>query len=65
MKSSGVGTIVRIVAALSILFLAILGVLLILDVIPRESFNDLSIKLLSVGGITAVTLIAISFVLRK
>jgi hypothetical protein len=65
MKASGVGTIVRIVAALSILFLAILGVLLILDVIPRESFNDLSIKLLSVGGITTVTLIAISFVLRK
>jgi hypothetical protein len=64
-KLSGVGTILRIVAALSIVFLAILAVLLVLDFIPRESFNDLSLKLLSVGGITAVSLIALSFVLRK
>jgi uncharacterized metal-binding protein len=64
-KHSGVGTILRIVAALSILLLAILAVLLVLDIIPRESFKDLSLKLLSVGGITAVSLIALSFVLRK
>jgi hypothetical protein len=62
---SGVGTILRIVAALAIVLLAILAVLLVLDVIPRESFKDLSFKLLSVGGITAVSLIALSFVLRK
>ena len=64
-KHSGVGTILRIVAALSIVLLAILAVLLVLDIIPRESFNDLSLKLLSVGGIAAVSLIALSFVLRK
>ncbi len=65
MKNSSVGTIVRIVAALAIIFLALLSVLFVLDVVPRESFRELSIKLLSVGGIAVVSLVALSFVLRK
>lgn len=63
--SSGVSTIVRLVASLAIVLLAGLSVLLVLDVVPRESFAELSMKIMGVAGISAVALIAVSLVLRK
>jgi hypothetical protein len=55
----GAGALVRILGALTILMLALLGILFVLDVVPLDAFKELSAKI----GLVAAIVVAASFVI--
>lgn len=62
---SGIGGSVRAVASLCIVLLAVLGILVVLDVIPRGAFAAMGGKLLAVGGIVLVAALALGLISRR
>lgn len=61
----GVSGSLRAVAAVCLLALAVAGVLVVLDVIPRSAFAEIGGKLLAVGGIGLVAVLAIGLLARR
>lgn len=66
-ESSGQGAagIARLIAVLSVILLATVGILMVLDVIPRSVFGEFTAKLLAVAGIALVSGIAIALLSRR
>lgn len=52
-------------AVLAVMLLAGLGCLFVLDVIPRETLNDLTVKTLFVCGIIAAAGLAVGLLIKK
>jgi hypothetical protein len=61
---TGSGT-ARILASLTILVLASICVLVVLDVIPREAFGEVAAKTAMIVGICAVSAVAIGFLSKR
>lgn len=55
----------RALAGIAIVVLAGLGILVVMDVIPRHSFNELAPKVLMIGAICAVAMIALGALSRR
>lgn len=64
-RPAGLGGSLRAVAALCVLVLAVTGALVVLEVIPRSLFAEVGGKLLAVGGIAAVAVIALGLLSRR
>jgi hypothetical protein len=64
-QGNGVGGIARLVAVLSVLLLAAVGILMVLEVIPLSVFGEFSAKLLGVGAIALVAAIAIALLSKR
>ncbi len=62
---SAVGGSVRAIASLCIVLLAVLGILVVLDVIPRSAFAEMGGKVLAVGGIVLLAALAVALVSRR
>jgi putative effector of murein hydrolase LrgA (UPF0299 family) len=63
-RGSGLTGTLKLIAVVAVLGLALLAGLLVLDVIPRESFKEFSTKLLSVMAIVGLASAAIALLLR-
>jgi hypothetical protein len=63
-KSGLIGTL-KFVVMLAIVAVAALAILLVLGVVTTETFQDLSLKLLMVGGIVVAAGGAIAFLVRE
>lgn len=59
------GGTARVLATLAILALATIGILVILEVIPRSAFAEVASKTAMVAGICVVSAIAIGFLSRR
>jgi hypothetical protein len=67
-KASGIRNIsglARILATFAILTLAAIGILVILEIIPRAAFGEVASKTAMVAGICVVSVIAIGFLSRR
>ncbi len=63
--NKGLSGSLRLLAILSVLVLAALAILFVLDVIPREQFADAASKVFSLLGIAAVTVLAIGVLFKS
>ncbi len=63
--ASAAGGSLRAIASGCIVLLAVLGILVVLDVIPRSLFAELGGKVLAVGGIVLVAALAVGLVSRR
>lgn len=61
----GLSGSLRLVAVSCVLALALTGILVVLEVIPRSVFTDVGGKVLAVGGIALVTTIALGLLTRR
>jgi hypothetical protein len=61
---NGSGT-ARILAMLTILVLAGITILVVLDVIPREAFGEVAAKTGMIVGVCAVSAVAIGFLSKR
>ena len=61
----GAGALVRILGALTILMLALLGILFVLDVVPLDAFRELSAKIALIAAIVAAATFVIALILRS
>jgi hypothetical protein len=61
----GLSGSVRAVAACCVLMLAVLGVLVVLEVVPRSVFAEAGVKVLAVGAIGLVTALALGLLARR
>jgi len=59
------GGVARVFAMLTILVLAGMTVLVVLDVIPREAFGETAAKVGMIIGVCAVSALAIGFLSRR
>jgi hypothetical protein len=59
------GGTARLLAALIIVALALLSILALLDVIPREAFTAMAGKVAMVAGICVVSIFAIGLLARR
>ncbi|MFO1504541.1 MAG: hypothetical protein U1F39_12115 [Steroidobacteraceae bacterium] len=59
------GGAMRAVASGCIVVLALLGILVVLDVIPRSVFAEMGGKVLAVGGIVLVAALAVGLLSRR
>jgi hypothetical protein len=64
-KPTGFSGSLRALAALCVLLLATVGVLVVLEVIPRSAFAEVGGKILAVGGIGLVAAVAIGLLSRR
>jgi hypothetical protein len=64
-RPSGFSGTLRAVAALCVLVLAATGVLVVLEVIPRSTFADVGGKILMVGGIALVSVVALGLLSKR
>lgn len=64
-RPAGLGGTLRAVASLCVLALAITGVLVVLEVIPRSVFADVGGKVLMVGGIGLVAAVALGLLSKR
>jgi hypothetical protein len=64
-EPGGLGGTLRAVAALCVLALALAGVLLVLEVIPRSVFTDVGGKVVALGAIGALTVVALALLSRR
>ena len=62
---SALSGVARVLAGLTILALAAVAVLVVLDVIPRTAFAEVAGKTAMVAGICVVSAIAIGFLSRR
>lgn len=62
-KTSGLPSLLRLMAALAIALLAGLAALVVLDVVPREMLRQWSVKLILLTGIAALASVAITFIM--
>jgi hypothetical protein len=61
----GVSGIARLIAVFSVILLAAVGILMVLEVIPRSVFGEFSAKLLGVGAIALVAAITIALLSKR
>ncbi len=61
----GLSGSLRTVAVLCVLALALTGILVVLEVIPRSAFTDVGGKVLAVGGIALVATLALGLLTRR
>jgi hypothetical protein len=61
----GLSGSLRAVAALCVLAIAVLGILVVLDVIPRSVFANVGVKLVAVGGIVAASVLALGLLSKR
>jgi hypothetical protein len=59
------GGIARALASLTILALATLAILVVLDVIPRAAFAEVVTKTAIIAGICVVSVVAIGFLTKR
>lgn len=64
-SSSGGPGVARLIAVLSVITLAAVGILMVLEIIPRSVFGEFSAKLIGVAGIALVTGIAIALLSKR
>jgi hypothetical protein len=48
-----------------VLLFAVLAILLVLDIVPREAFAEASGRLLAIGGIAAAAVVTVALLLRR
>ena len=60
-----VGGVARTLASLTILALAAVAILVVLDVIPRAAFAEVATKTALVAGICVVSVVAIGLLTRR
>jgi hypothetical protein len=65
MANGNLGGVVRLLAATMVLLFAVLAILLVLDVVPREAFAEASGRLLAIGGIAAAAVVTVALLLRR
>lgn len=63
--STPVVGVLRLVAALAVVLLGALAVLVVLDILPRESLQAWGIKVLLVTGIIGVVALVVALLSRK
>ncbi|MCC7413787.1 MAG: hypothetical protein IT495_19390 [Gammaproteobacteria bacterium] len=63
--NAGFGTPLRIIAALAVLALALLGVLVTVDVVPLERFGALMGKVVLIACIVGLASIALGFLAKS
>jgi hypothetical protein len=61
-NSSGLA---RMLAGLSIVALALITILVVLEVIPRSAFNEMAGKTAMIAGVCAISALAIGFLSRR
>ncbi len=61
----GMGGTARVLATLAILTLAAIGILVVLEVIPRSAFAEVAGKAAMIAGICVVSVVAIGFLSRR
>jgi hypothetical protein len=61
---SGVAGTLKFIGILAVLLLAVMAMLFVLDVFPREMLGDATVKALVVLGIVAVASVAIGLLAR-
>ena len=61
----GMGGTARALATLAILTLAAIGILVVLEIIPRAAFAEVAGKAAMIGGICVVSVIAIALLSRR
>ena len=59
---SGVG---KVLASVTILALAVITILVVLEVIPRSAFSEMAGKTAMIAGVCAVSALAIGFLSRR
>lgn len=64
-QGSGLLNTLRMVVSLAIVAIAALAIGLVLDVVPRETFQTLAVKVLMVAGIVIVVGAALALLMRK
>jgi hypothetical protein len=60
-----IGGMARLLASLTILSLATLAILVVLDLIPRAAFAEVLTKTAMIVGICLVSVVAIGFLARR
>jgi hypothetical protein len=60
-----VGGVARTLASLTILALAAICILVVLDVIPRAAFAEVATKTALIAGICVVSVVAIGFLTKR
>jgi hypothetical protein len=63
--SRGLSGSLRVLGALCVIALAVLGVLVVLEVIPRSAFTDVGAKIVAVAAIAVVTTLALGLLARR
>jgi hypothetical protein len=61
----GVWAVARLLAAVFVLLLAVLAILMILDVVPRSAFAEMTTRIGLVGLIAFVTVLIVGVLVRK
>ena len=64
-QRNSVSGIARLIAVFSVILLAAVGILMVLEVVPRSVFGELSAKLLGVGAIALVAAITIGLLSKR
>jgi hypothetical protein len=59
------GGVARVLASITILALAAIAILVVLDVIPRAAFAEVATKTAMIVGICVVSTVAIGFLSRR
>jgi hypothetical protein len=57
--------VARVLASVSILALALITILVVLEVIPRSAFSEMAGKTAMIAGICALSALAIGFLSRR
>jgi hypothetical protein len=64
-ENPAVKVILRVGAALVVLSVALLAILFVLGIVPKELFKEATMKLLGVGAIATASFLVIALILRK
>ena len=64
-QNNSVSGIARLIAVFSVILLAAVSILMVLEVVPRSVFGELSAKLLGVGAIALVAAITIGLLSKR
>jgi hypothetical protein len=59
------GGVARVLASLTILALAAITILVVLDVIPRSAFTDMAGKIALIAGVCVISALAIGFLSKR
>ena len=62
---SALAGVLKLTAIIASVLLALLGVLVVLDVIPRDSLGELATKILLVACIFGLASVALAFLMRS
>jgi hypothetical protein len=64
-RSHGVGGIARVVAMLGVVVLAVVGILMVVEVVPVDVLGEFTGKLLGVGAIALLASVAIAVLAKR